>query len=70
MSLSDHNVAAPSSDPRRGSGDRGFCAECSERSHLAILVAELLYKNQILRFDLQDAQTQLVRVKNFSEDME
>lgn len=35
------------------------CPECTEISHLRTLVAELLYKNQILRFDLNCAQEQL-----------
>ena len=48
MSVSDHNNAAHLSDPSRGSGVNVFCAECSERSYLAVLVAELLYKNQML----------------------
>lgn len=39
------------------------CPECAERSYLKMLVAELLYKNQVLRFDLLEAQTQLARAK-------
>jgi hypothetical protein len=37
------------------------CPECTERSYLRELVAELLYKNQILRLDLQSAQGQLMK---------
>jgi hypothetical protein len=70
MSVSDHNNAAHLSDPSRGSGVNVFCAECSERSYLAVLVAELLYKNQMLRFDLRDAQEHLLRVKSLAEEMD
>jgi hypothetical protein len=37
------------------------CPECAERSYLRSLVSELLYKNQVLRFDLQSATEQLQR---------
>jgi hypothetical protein len=33
-----------------------FCSECEERSYLRMLVAELLYRNQMLRFELLQAQ--------------
>jgi len=35
---------------------RSSCANCQERSYLRILVGELLYKNQILRFELSQSQ--------------
>ena len=37
----------------------GSCPECEESSCLRALICELLYKNQILRFDLIWAQEQL-----------
>ena len=37
------------------------CPECAERSCLRELVAELLYKNQILRLDLESAQERLMK---------
>ena len=37
----------------------GGCPECEESSCLRALICELLYKNQILRFDLIWAQEQL-----------
>ena len=39
----------------------GCCPSCAERSQLELLVAELLYKNQTLRYALLDAQEQLSR---------
>jgi len=39
------------------------CASCAERTCLKILVAELLYKNQELRFDLLKANVQLEEFK-------
>ena len=39
------------------------CANCAERTYLKILVAELLYKNQELRFELMNANQQLEHVK-------
>ncbi len=32
------------------------CPNCQERSYLRILVAELLFKNQLLRFELSQSQ--------------
>jgi arginyl-tRNA--protein-N-Asp/Glu arginylyltransferase len=32
------------------------CAHCQERSYLRILVGELHYKNQLLRFELSQSQ--------------
>lgn len=39
------------------------CANCAERTCLRTLVAELLYKNQELRFDLLKANVQLEEFK-------
>jgi hypothetical protein len=39
------------------------CANCAERTYLKILVAELLYKNQELRFELMTANQQLEHFK-------
>ena len=38
------------------------CPECEERSYLRMLVAELLYRNQVLRFDLIEARDQVERI--------
>lgn len=35
------------------------CADCEEQSYLGTLVAELLYKNQLLRFKLAELQSTL-----------
>ena len=40
------------------------CARCAERTYLKILVAELLYKNQALRFDLMDARERLANIES------
>jgi type II secretory ATPase GspE/PulE/Tfp pilus assembly ATPase PilB-like protein len=37
------------------------CPECEEQSDLKMLVAELLYRNQVLRFDLIEARDQVER---------
>ena len=39
------------------------CANCAERTYLRILVAELLYRNQELRFELMNANQQLEHFK-------
>jgi hypothetical protein len=39
------------------------CPECEERSYLRTLVAELLYRNQVLRFDLIEARDQAERIE-------
>jgi hypothetical protein len=36
-----------------------LCANCAGQSCLKVLVAELLYKNQVLRFKLSDLEEQL-----------
>jgi NAD(P)-dependent dehydrogenase (short-subunit alcohol dehydrogenase family) len=38
------------------------CPECEERSYLKVLVAELLYRNQVLRFDLIQAREHIEHV--------
>jgi len=40
------------------------CARCAERTYLKMLVAELLYKNQTLRFDLLDARQRLANIES------
>jgi len=39
------------------------CANCAQRTYLKILVAELLCKNQELRFELMNANQQLEHFK-------
>jgi hypothetical protein len=46
------------------------CPECEERSYLKVLVAELLYTNQILRFDLIEARDQVERIERVGADRE
>jgi len=44
------------------------CANCAERTYLKILVAELLYKNQLLRFELLDVRERLASVTRDSTE--
>jgi hypothetical protein len=44
------------------------CPECEERSYLKVLVAELLYRNQVLRFDLIEARDQVGRMERVGAD--
>ena len=44
------------------------CPECEERSYLRMLVAELLYRNQVLRFDLMEARDQVERIERVGSD--
>ena len=44
------------------------CPECEERSYLKMLVAELLYRNQVLRFDLIEARDQVERIQRGGSD--
>jgi hypothetical protein len=44
------------------------CPECEERSYLKVLVAELLYRNQVLRFDLMEARDQVGRIERGGAD--
>jgi hypothetical protein len=39
------------------------CPECEEQSYLTMLVAELLRRNQVLRFDLIAAQDHVQRIE-------
>jgi len=40
------------------------CPDCAERAALRALVVELLYKNEVLRFDLLTAHQKLARSGN------
>jgi hypothetical protein len=51
----------PSATERSHSWTGLSCPECEERSYLKTLVAELLYRNQALRFDLIEAQDRIER---------
>jgi hypothetical protein len=44
------------------------CPECDEQSYLKVLVAELLYRNQVLRFDLIQAREEFERVEFVGPD--
>ena len=44
------------------------CGDRIERARIEVLVAELLYKNQKLRFDLLNVQQQLSRVKSIQAE--
>ena len=44
------------------------CPECEERSYLKVLIAELLYRNQVLRFDLIEARDQVGRIERVGAD--
>jgi hypothetical protein len=44
------------------------CPECEERSYLRMLVAELLHRNQVLRFDLTEARNQVERMARLGSD--
>jgi len=72
MDLRDQTVSGSQPAHRSPSVPEQPCAHCVERTYLKTLVAELLYKNQVLRFDLQDAQSDLTEpketiAKHFSE---
>jgi type II secretory ATPase GspE/PulE/Tfp pilus assembly ATPase PilB-like protein len=53
----------PSATERSHSWAGLSCPECEERSYLRMLVAELLYRNQVLRFDLIEARDQVERIE-------
>jgi hypothetical protein len=53
----------PSATERSHSWTGLTCPECEERSYLRMLVDELLYRNQVLRFDLLEARDQLGRIE-------
>jgi hypothetical protein len=44
------------------------CPECEERSYLRMLVSELLYRNEVLRFDLMEARDHVERIERVSSD--
>jgi hypothetical protein len=44
------------------------CPECEERSYLRMLVAELLHRNQALRFDLMEARDQVERIERVGSE--
>jgi hypothetical protein len=48
---------------RAGSWPVVPCPECEERSYLRTLVAELIYRNQVLRFDLMEARNKVERIE-------
>ena len=62
MDANDKPALAPSDTERPHSRMDLACQECEERSYLRTLVAELLYKNQVLRFDLMQARNQVERI--------
>jgi hypothetical protein len=53
----------PSDTERSNSWPGQSCPECEERSYLRTLVAELLYRNQVLRFDLMQAQDRVEQIE-------
>jgi hypothetical protein len=63
--MNGNNKAAmkPSATERSHSWTGLSCPECEERSYLRTLVAELLYRNQVLRFDLIEARDQAERIE-------
>lgn len=63
MDTTNKPAVEPSHTQRSHSLTDPSCPECEERSYLRILVAELLYRNQLLRFDLMEAQDQLERIE-------
>ena len=58
----------PSATERSYSWTDLSCPECEERSYLRTLVAELLYRNQALRFDLMEARDQVERIERVGSD--
>jgi hypothetical protein len=61
MNGNNNPAIQPSVSERLHSGAGLSCPECEERSYLRTLVAELLYRNQALRFDLIEARDQTER---------
>jgi hypothetical protein len=62
MDANNKPAVEPSDTERSHSWTGLSCPECEERSYLRMLVAELLYRNQVLRFDLMEAQERIERV--------
>lgn len=63
MNLNSMNVLPSSSTDRPLQLDSRPPASSGEKSCLELMVAELLLKNQILRFDLLDARDRLERIR-------
>lgn len=61
MNGNNQPTMQPSVSQRSHLGACLACPECEERSYLRALVAELLYTNQALRFDLIEARNQVER---------
>jgi hypothetical protein len=57
------------SDPN-GLEDSCACASCRQRSFLETLVAELLYENQLLRFELSQSQEVVCQVRIVCDQMQ
>jgi hypothetical protein len=62
MNSDDETVISSSLDLLPPSEETPLCANCAERTSLKTLVAELLYKNQALRFKLRDLEEQFRRI--------
>ena len=62
MNSYDETVISSSTGLLPPSEETPLCANCAERTSLKTLVAELLYKNQALRFKLRDLEEQLRRI--------
>jgi NAD(P)-dependent dehydrogenase (short-subunit alcohol dehydrogenase family) len=58
----------PSATERSHSWTGLSCPEWEERSYLRTLVAELLYRNQVLRFALIEARDQVERIERVGSD--
>jgi hypothetical protein len=68
MDAHDQIVPGPQQAQHTSSIRGEPCANCAERTYLKILVAELLYKNQELRFELMNANQRLEHfTRNFAE---
>jgi hypothetical protein len=61
MDADDQTVNSAQPAQRASSIGDEACANCAERTYLRIMVAELLYKNQVLRFELLDVRERLAR---------
>jgi hypothetical protein len=61
MSSQHFNTATTDSTPHLRKSIAAPCPDCETRFPLQLLLAELLGKNQALRMQLQQAQSQLAR---------
>ena len=61
MNGNNKPATEPSATERSRSWTSLSCPECEERSYLRMLVAELLYRNQVLRFELIEVRGQVER---------